>query len=78
MQLGELVKKLEQGLEVAKQERKEKQTHYDNCSSSIKKLERSIKDHSNQREARLKDLDKSIKSIKTQMQSASKKLKVCI
>jgi structural maintenance of chromosome 2 len=78
MQLGNLVKKLEQDLEAAKQVRKEKQMLYDNCSSSIKKLEKSIKDHSSQREARLKDLDKSIKSIKTQMQSASKKLKVCI
>lgn len=77
MQLGELVNKLKQDLEAAKKERKEKQAHYENCNSSIKKLEKSIKEHGSQREARLKDLDKSIKSIKTQMQLASKKLKVC-
>ncbi|KAF3328938.1 hypothetical protein FCM35_KLT06016 [Carex littledalei] len=73
--LGELVKKLEQDLEAAKQEKKEKQAHYENCNASIKKLEKSIKDHGSQRETRLKDLDKSIKSVKTQMQLALKKLK---
>lgn len=72
------MKKLEQDLEAAKQEKKEKQAHYENCNASIKKLEKSIKDHGSQRETRLKDLDKSIKSIKTQMQLALKKLKVCI
>ncbi|KAJ3688750.1 hypothetical protein LUZ61_017914 [Rhynchospora tenuis] len=73
--LGELVKKLEEELEAAKQEEKEKQGNYDNCSSSIKKLEKMIKDHGSQRETRLKDLDKKIKSIKNEMQSASKALK---
>ncbi|KAJ4778790.1 Structural maintenance of chromosomes protein [Rhynchospora pubera] len=73
--LGELVKKLEEELEAAKQEEKEKQGNYDNCASSIKKLEKLIKDHGSQRETRLKDLDKKIKSIKNEMQSASKALK---
>ncbi|KAJ4784471.1 Structural maintenance of chromosomes protein [Rhynchospora pubera] len=73
--LGELVKKLEDELEAAKQEEKEKQGNYDNCASSIKKLEKLIKDHGSQRETRLKDLDKKIRSIKNEMQSASKALK---
>ncbi|KAJ4774179.1 Structural maintenance of chromosomes protein [Rhynchospora pubera] len=72
--LGKLVKKLEDELEAAKQE-KEKQGNYDNCASSIKKLEKLIKDHGSQRETRLKDLDKKIRSIKNEMQSASKALK---
>ncbi|KAJ3690004.1 hypothetical protein LUZ61_019168 [Rhynchospora tenuis] len=73
--LGELVKKLEDELEAAKKEEKEKQGNYDNCASSIKKLEKLIKDHGSQRETRLKDLDKKIRSIKNEMQSASKALK---
>ncbi|KAJ4777585.1 Structural maintenance of chromosomes protein [Rhynchospora pubera] len=73
--LGELVKKLEDELEAAKQEEKEKQGNYDNCASSIKKLEKLIKDHGSQRETRLKDLDKKIRSKKNEMQSASKALK---
>lgn len=39
-------------------------------------LEKSIKEHDNNREGRLKDLEKKIKAIKVQIQSASKDLKV--
>ncbi|OIW07987.1 hypothetical protein TanjilG_20088 [Lupinus angustifolius] len=73
--LGELVKKIEQELEEAKSSTKEKQLLYDDCVKTVKSLEKSIKDHDNNRERRLKDLEKKIKSIKSQMQSSSKDLK---
>lgn len=41
-------------------------------------LEKSIKDHSSNRERMLKDLEKKIKDVKKNMQSASKDLKVCL
>ncbi|CAL0328739.1 unnamed protein product [Lupinus luteus] len=74
--LGELVKKIEQELEEAKSAIKEKQVLYEDCIKTVKSLEKSIKDHDNNRETRLKDLDKKIKSIKSQMQSSSKDLKI--
>ncbi|KAF3433156.1 hypothetical protein FNV43_RR24258 [Rhamnella rubrinervis] len=73
--LGELVKKMEQELAEAKSAAKEKQLLYDNCVSKVSLLEKSIKDHDNNREGRLKELEKKIKAAKTQMQSASKDLK---
>ncbi|KAE9617320.1 hypothetical protein Lal_00034727 [Lupinus albus] len=73
--LGELVKKIEQELEEAKYATKEKQLLYEDCVKTVKSLEKSIKDHDNNRERRLKDLEKMIKSIKSQMQSSSKDLK---
>ncbi|KAJ0043677.1 hypothetical protein Pint_17204 [Pistacia integerrima] len=73
--LGEMVKKIEQELEEAKAAAKEKQVLYENCVSTVSMLEKSIKEHDNNREGRLKDLEKKIKAVKVQMQSASKDLK---
>ncbi|KAL6579103.1 hypothetical protein OROMI_009319 [Orobanche minor] len=73
--IGELVKKLELELHDAKFAAKEKEILYDECISTISKVEQSIKEHDNNREGRLKDLEKRIKVIKAQMQSASKDLK---
>ncbi|GAU36209.1 hypothetical protein TSUD_363640 [Trifolium subterraneum] len=73
--LGELVKKIEQDLEEAKSAVKEKQLLYENCVKTVSSLEKSIKEHDNNRESRLKGLEKKIKSIKSQMQSSSKDLK---
>ncbi|KAF4364905.1 hypothetical protein F8388_020619 [Cannabis sativa] len=73
--LGELVKKLEQELEEAKSSATEKQLLYENCVNKVSVLEKSIKDHDNNREGRLKDLEKRIKTTKSQMQSAAKDLK---
>jgi len=75
-QLGEAVKKLEEELEEAKSQIKEKELAYKNCFDAVSKLENSIKDHDKNREGRLKDLEKNIKTIKAQMQAASKDLKV--
>lgn len=76
MQLAELVKKLEQELDEAKQSVKDKQLLYDKCLSTVSLLEKSIKEHTNKRESKLKDLDKKIKATKVKMQSSSKDLKV--
>ncbi|KAL6548040.1 Structural maintenance of chromosomes protein 2-2 [Orobanche hederae] len=73
--IGELVKKLELELHDAKSAAKEKEILYDECISTISKVEQSIKEHDNNRKGRLKDLEKRIKVIKAQMQSASKDLK---
>lgn len=73
--LGELVKKIEQDLEESKSAAKEKQILYEDCVATVSSLEKSIKEHSNNREGRLKDLQNSIKAIKTQMQLVSKDLK---
>lgn len=73
--LGELVKRIEQELEEAKSAAKQKQLLYENCVNTVLLLEKSIKEHDNNREGRLKDLEKKIKSIKAQMQSSSKALK---
>ncbi|KAJ1388615.1 RecF/RecN/SMC, N-terminal [Sesbania bispinosa] len=73
--LGELVKKIEQELEEAKSSVKEKQTLYEDCVKTVSSLEKSIKEHDNNRESRLKALEKKIKSIKSQMQSSLKDLK---
>ncbi|KDO65525.1 hypothetical protein CISIN_1g001073mg [Citrus sinensis] len=73
--LSEIVKKIEQELEEAKSSAKEKQLLYENSVSAVSVLEKSIKEHDNNREGRLKDLEKKIKAIKVQIQSASKDLK---
>ena len=39
-------------------------------------LEKTIREHDNNREGRLKDLEKKIKAVKVKMQSGSKDLKV--
>ncbi|KAM7272810.1 hypothetical protein ACFE04_027474 [Oxalis oulophora] len=73
--LGELVKKLDQELEQARLEVKEKEPLYEKCVNTVSELEKSIKDHDNNREGMLKGLEKKIKAIKTRIQSASKDLK---
>ncbi|OAY30564.2 hypothetical protein MANES_14G036500v8 [Manihot esculenta] len=73
--LGELVKKIEQELEEANSMVKEKQVAYNDCVSMVLMLEKSIKEHDNNREGRLKDLQKKIKAIKSEVQLASKELK---
>ncbi|TKY68122.1 Structural maintenance of chromosomes protein 2-1 [Spatholobus suberectus] len=73
--LGELVKKIEQELNEAKSTVKDKQILYEDCIKTVSSLEKSIKEHGNNRESRLKGLEKKIKSIKSQMQSSLKDLK---
>ncbi|GKV17575.1 hypothetical protein SLEP1_g28058 [Rubroshorea leprosula] len=73
--LAEMVKRYQQELEEAKLEIIEKQHFYEKCVSAVSTLEKSIRDHDNNREGRLKDLEGKIKGIKAQMQSASKDLK---
>lgn len=73
--LGELVKRIELELEEAKSAAKEKQLIYENCVNTVSLLEKSIKEHGDNREGRLKDLEKKIKAVKSQMQSSSKALK---
>ncbi|KAL5744282.1 hypothetical protein ACOSQ2_027398 [Xanthoceras sorbifolium] len=73
--LSEVIKKIEQELEEAKSAAKEKQLVYEKCVSTVSMLEKSIREHDNNREGRLKDLEKKIKAVKVQMQSASKNLK---
>ncbi|KAL2594620.1 hypothetical protein AAZV13_12G199500 [Glycine max] len=73
--LGELVKKIEQELNEVKSTVKDKQLLYKDCVKTVSSLEKSIKDHDNNRESRLKGLEKKIKTIKSQMQSSLKDLK---
>ncbi|XP_077223831.1 structural maintenance of chromosomes protein 2-1-like isoform X2 [Tasmannia lanceolata] len=73
--LAEFVRKIEEELDEANLEAKEKQLVYENYGSTVSSLEKSIKEQGNNREGRLKDLDKKIKTVKAQMQSASKDLK---
>ncbi|KAG2711067.1 hypothetical protein I3760_04G059500 [Carya illinoinensis] len=74
--LSELVKRIGQELEETKSMAKEKQLLYENCVNTVSLLEKSIKEHDNNREGRLKDLEKKIKMIKSQTQSSSKALKM--
>lgn len=67
---------MEQELEEAKSSAIEKQLLYKDCVNKVSVLEKSIKEHDNNRERRLKDLEKKIKTTKSQMQSATKDLKV--
>jgi dynactin complex subunit len=76
LQLGELVKKIEQELQDSKQELTEKQVQYEKCVSMVSELEQTIRTYGSEREGRLKALEKTIKSLKSEMQSMSKQLKV--
>lgn len=67
---------LEKELEEAKSSVKEKDRLYKDCVKKVSALEKSIKEHDNNREGRLKELEKKIKTTKTQMQSSMKELKV--
>lgn len=71
------MKKIEQDLSDARTSLKEKQVAYQNGVERVSSLEKSIKDYDKNRGARLKDLEKKIKALKSQMQLASKDLKVC-
>ena len=57
-------------------EAKTKEELHKSCVSKVSALEKSIKEHSRDRESKLASLDKKIKSVKQQMASASKELKV--
>ncbi|MBA0794578.1 hypothetical protein Gohar_018893, partial [Gossypium harknessii] len=73
--LAEMVKSIEQELELARSTVKEKQILYEKLVSTVSELEKSIRDNDNNREGRLKDLERKIKATKAKMQSASKDLK---
>ncbi|KAL8217998.1 hypothetical protein R6Q57_021371 [Mikania cordata] len=73
--LSETVKRIEQELTEAKSALNEKQALYKECVAEVETLEKSIHDHSNNRDQLLKDLEKKIKAVKTKMQAASKDLK---
>lgn len=71
-----MVKSIEQELELAKSAVNEKQILCEKHVSTVSELEKSIRDHDNNREGRLKDLERKVKTTKAHMQSASKDLKV--
>lgn len=71
-----MVKRIEHELGDAKSSIKEKKLLYEECVAKVSNLEKSIHDHAGNRESRLKDLEKKIKAIKSEMQAASKNLKV--
>ncbi|KAJ9678935.1 hypothetical protein PVL29_020980 [Vitis rotundifolia] len=73
--LSELVKRIEQELGESKSAAREKQLLLENCITTVSLLEKSIKEHANNRAGRLKDLEKKAKALKSQMTSASKDLK---
>ncbi|KAK1563054.1 hypothetical protein Q3G72_021541 [Acer saccharum] len=73
--LSEVIKKIEQELEEAKSAAKEKKLLYEKCVSTVSMLEKTIREHDNNREGRLKDLEKKIKAVKVKMQLGSKDLK---
>ncbi|KAJ9678927.1 hypothetical protein PVL29_020972 [Vitis rotundifolia] len=73
--LSELVKRIEQELGESKSAAREKQLLLENCINTVSLLEKSIKEHANNRAGRLKDLEKKAKALKSQMTSASKDLK---
>ncbi|KAA3458149.1 structural maintenance of chromosomes protein 2-1-like isoform X2 [Gossypium australe] len=75
LKLAEMIKNIEQELEVANSAVKEKQTLYEKHVSAILELEKSIRDHENNREGRLKTLERKIKATKSQLLLASKDLK---
>ncbi|TYI72283.1 hypothetical protein E1A91_D07G050200v1 [Gossypium mustelinum] len=75
MKLAEMIKNIEQELVVANSAVKEKQTLYEKHVSAILQLEKSIRDHENNREGRLKTLKRKIKATKSQLLLASKDLK---
>ncbi|KAG7014830.1 Structural maintenance of chromosomes protein 2-1 [Cucurbita argyrosperma subsp. argyrosperma] len=73
--LGELVKRIEQELEEAKATAKGKELEYKDCVNAVSLLEKSIKEHDNNREGRLKNLEQMIKATKSKLQSCLKDLK---
>ncbi|KAG4190617.1 hypothetical protein ERO13_A07G041900v2 [Gossypium hirsutum] len=75
LKLAEMIKNIEQELEVANLAVKEKQTLYEKHVSAILQLEKSIRDHENNREGRLKTLERKIKATKSQLLLASMDLK---
>ncbi|KAL1089841.1 hypothetical protein V6Z11_D07G048400 [Gossypium hirsutum] len=75
LKLAEMIKNIEQELVVANSAVKEKQTLYEKHVSAILQLEKSIRDHENNREGRLKTLKRKIKATKSQLLLASKDLK---
>ncbi|KAI9162019.1 hypothetical protein LWI28_022983 [Acer negundo] len=75
--LSEVIKKIEQELEEAKSAAKEKQLLFEECVNTMSMLEKTIREHDNNRERRLKDFEKKIKAVKVKMRSGSKDLKVC-
>ncbi|KAK2653531.1 hypothetical protein Ddye_013387 [Dipteronia dyeriana] len=73
--LSEVIKKIEEELEEAKSAAKEKQLLFEECVSTVSMLEKTIREHDNNREGRLKDFEKKIKAVKVKMQSGLKDLK---
>lgn len=67
---------MERDLQEAKAGSEEKQILYGKCVAQVALLEKGIKEQGSLRETRLKDLEKKIKSLKSEIQSASKQLKV--
>ncbi|KAK4838719.1 hypothetical protein QYF36_015885 [Acer negundo] len=74
--LSEVIKKIEQELEESKSAAKEKQLLFEECVNTMSMLEKTIREHDNNRERRLKDFEKKIKAVKVKMRSGSKDLKV--
>lgn len=75
-QLSEHVKRIEQELSEAKSAANEKQLLHEKCKATVSMLEKSIHEHTNNRDGILKDLEKKIKDYKAKVQSESKHLKV--
>ncbi|KGN57262.1 structural maintenance of chromosomes protein 2-1 [Cucumis sativus] len=73
--LGELVKRIEQDLEESKAAAKGKELEYKDRVNAVLLLEKSIKEHDNNREGRLKNLEQKIKGTKSKLQSCLKDLK---
>lgn len=71
-----MVKRIEEELDAVKSSINEKKALYEESVAKVASLEKSIHDHAGNRESRLKDLEKKIKTLKSQMQAASKNLKV--
>ncbi|XP_047983566.1 structural maintenance of chromosomes protein 2-1-like [Salvia hispanica] len=74
-QLSEWVQSTEEKLAESKSAIMDKKVLYDECVTRVSSLQKSIHDHTGNRESRLKDLEKKIKAIKTQMQAASENLR---
>lgn len=73
--LGELVKRIEQDLEESKAAAKGKELEYRDRVNAVSLLEKSIKEHDNNREGRLKNLEQKIKATKSKLQSCLRDLK---
>ncbi|XP_038876915.1 structural maintenance of chromosomes protein 2-1-like [Benincasa hispida] len=73
--LGESVKRIEQELEESKAAAKGKELEYKDRVNAVSLLEKSIKEHDNNRHGRLKKLEQKIKATKSKLQSCLKDLK---